>query len=296
MPGHNANFCSACFLHFFETALLRAMKKFGLPKETPLMVAVSGGKDSLAVWNALHELGYETKGLHVNLGIDDFSEASSAAVKKFAEQRNLPWVEYSLQEVFGHAIPEIKRRSRRSICSLCGGLKRQLFNRLTIAEGFSAMVSGHNLDDEAGRLLGNIVRNRHQYLEKQYPFLPSTHPRLPAKLKPLYRLEIHEIRTYCSLKGIEPLTAGCPFSRGATSHIFKEALDFLEKRMPGTKRDFLFSFVDRRSPDNAPKDLNACSQCGEPSFAGVCSVCNLKAQLEGGSEDASAKSKASEIS
>lgn len=293
LPGHHANFCPDCFLHFFQTAVSRAMKKFGLPAKIPLLVAVSGGKDSLALWNVLNDMGYETKGLHVNLGIEGFSDSSSEAVKRFAEPRGLAWAEYSLEETFGYTIPEIRKRTRRKICSVCGSLKRQLLNRLTIREGFQALVSGHNLDDEAGRLLGNIVRNRSQYLERQYPFLPSTHPRLPAKLKPLYRLEIHEILTYCGIKGIEPIPTGCPLSRGATSHTFKEALEFLESKMPGTKRDFLFTFVDRRTPGIGGSAFNECTRCKEPSYGELCSVCHLKDQLE---EGAKANSKASEMS
>jgi len=244
------------------------------------MVAVSGGKDSLAVWDILHELGYTTKGLHINLSIEGFSEGSVEAVKHFAQQRNLDWVEYPLYKIFGYTVPDIRARTRRKICSLCGLLKRQMLNRMTILEGFGALVVGHNLDDEAGRLLGNLVRHRTQYLEKHSIFLPSTHPRFPAKLKPLYRLEASEIRTYCTLKGIIPLDMKCPMSHGATSHIFKEALDFLEDEMPGTKRDFLFHYAKRKVLNEERSPFVECRQCGEPSYDGLCSVCNLKGQLE----------------
>lgn len=256
------------------------MKKFPLPADTPLLVAVSGGKDSLAVWEVLHELGYTTKGLHINLGIDAFSADSVQAVKEFAQKRSLSFAEYSLKDIAGHSVPEIRRRTRRKICSVCGLLKRQLLNRLTIREGFRALVVGHNLDDEAGRLLGNLVRHRTQYLEKQYPFLPSSHPRLPAKLKPLFRLENHEIQTFCRLKGILPIQTKCPLSHGATSHTFKEALDFLENNMPGTKRDFLFSYVNRRSPPESTHPFGTCTQCGEPAYSDLCSVCNVLKHLD----------------
>jgi tRNA-5-methyluridine54 2-sulfurtransferase len=140
---------------------------------------------------------------------------------------------------------------------------------------------GHNLDDEAGRLLGNIVRNRLQYLEKQSVYLASPHPLIPAKYKPLYRLESHEIRTYCRLQGIVPLDARCPLSRGATSRTFKEALDLMESKMPGSKRDFLFTFLDRKSalPSKPPSAFDSCVQCGQPCFSGICSACHLKGKM-----------------
>lgn len=281
LPQHHSIFCSQCFLSFFRTAVMRAIKTFGLAADTPVLVAVSGGKDSLALWDVLHALGYATKGLHLDLGIDGFSEASIEAIRSFARERSLPWASYSLKETFGYDLYEVRRATRRKMCSICGLIKRQLLNRLTIREGFGTLAVGHNLDDEAGRLLGNMVRHRNQYLKKQSPFLPSTHPRLPAKLKPLYRLEASEILTYCSLKGIRYVAFRCPLSRKATSHFFKEALDLLESRMPATKRDFLFTYLDRNHARQEQQPFLTCTRCGEPAYAEICSVCNLLAKVEG---------------
>lgn len=275
MPSHNANFCPKCFIKFFETAVERGLKKFPFSPSTPLLVAVSGGKDSLAAWNVLHELGYNTRGLHIRLGIDGFSEASRDAVATFARERSLVWFDYSLETVFGFSIPAIQRKMRRKICSICGMLKRQLLNRLSVREGYGVVVVGHNLDDEAGRLLGNIVRHRRQYLGRQSPYLPATHPKLAAKCKPLYRVEAREIRIYCRLKSIRPVETPCPLSEGATSHRFKEALNFLEASMPGTKRDFLFSYLKRHEPEPPARPFQDCTLCGEPSYGKICSVCHL---------------------
>jgi tRNA(Ile)-lysidine synthase TilS/MesJ len=280
MPSHHANFCAGCFVRFFEKAVAKAMKKFEITAATPILVAVSGGKDSLALWNVLHELGYVTQGLHVSLGIDEFSEASVEAIDQFASTRGLQWTHHSLADVFGYSIPDIRIRTRRKICSLCGLLKRQLLNRLTISEGFKVIATGHNLDDEAGRLLGNILRHRSQFFEKQYPYLPSTDPRMPSKLKPLYRLDAHEILTYTSVKSIAPLKMKCPLSRGATSHTIKHALSFLESEMPGTKRDFLFTYIDSRKPPSDRSTFGTCQQCGQATYENLCSVCNLANQLE----------------
>ena len=130
LPSHNTLFCRNCFLQYCETAVTRAMKKFGITTDTELLVAVSGGKDSLALWDILNNLGYKTRGLHVDLGIAGFSEASSDAVSDFASPRGLSWTLHSFKELFGWTIDEVKARSRRPICSVCGTVKRQLFNRL----------------------------------------------------------------------------------------------------------------------------------------------------------------------
>jgi tRNA(Ile)-lysidine synthase TilS/MesJ len=282
MPSHHANFCPPCFIELFTNAVRKAMKKFAIPSGAPLMVAVSGGKDSLALWDVLSSLGYTTKGLHIDLGISGFSQSSLAAVARFAEVRKLVWSGYSLKSIFGYDLTEVRKRSRRKPCAVCGMLKRQLLNRLAIQEGFNILALGHNLDDEAGRLLGNILRHRTQYLHKQAPFLPSSHPRLPARAKPLYRLDARDIAIYCGLRGVEPVESSCPLAHGATSHIFKEALELLEAKMPATKRDFLFTFLDRRAEPDTLDVFGTCRKCGGASYGDLCAVCNLADQMKTG--------------
>ena len=56
---HNANFCSDHFLRYCRQQVDRVIDDYDMfaPGER-LLVAVSGGKDSLAVWDILRELGY----------------------------------------------------------------------------------------------------------------------------------------------------------------------------------------------------------------------------------------------
>ena len=279
LPSHNAKFCRECFIHFFETAVIRAMKKIKVPKDTPIMVAVSGGKDSLVLWDILNRLGYKTKGIHIDLGIGEFSQKSIEAIEKFAKQRNLEWIKYDLKDFVGHSMVEIHKKIRRKICSFCGKLKRQLLDIATVAEGFKVVATGHNLDDEAGRLLGNLLGKRLQYVKKTYPYLPSPHPKIPAKIKPLYRLEIKEILIYAELNSIQPVEIDCPLSKGATSKKFKMALDLLEDQMPGIKRNFLFSYIEDNKPIDTFENYNECKICGYPTYLDLCNLCNIKKQL-----------------
>ncbi len=283
LPSHNARFCPDCYLHFFTTAVRRALKHMRIPRTEPLMIAISGGKDSLTVWDVLQDLGYHTRGLHINLGVGRFSEAAREAIQDFAQSRGLAWTEYDLKEEFGYYLPQVQKRFRSKVCSVCGRLKRQFLNRLAVREGYSSVVTGHNLDDEAGRLLGNLVGNRQHYVKKHSPYLPSPHPAIPAKIKPLYRVEIREILIYAELKDIRFAQEQCPYSKGATSHYFKEAMDLLEKRMPGTKRQFLFAYADARKgrEQEAGREFGSCRYCGQPAYADICGVCSLGAQIAG---------------
>ena len=76
---HNAAFCADCFVRHCQEQVRRAIDGFDMiqPGER-VLIAVSGGKDSLGAWEFLVDLGYDTDGLYLGLGIGDYSDASGA--------------------------------------------------------------------------------------------------------------------------------------------------------------------------------------------------------------------------
>jgi len=88
---HNAAFCSPHFIEFFRKQVAEAVHRHRMfSREETIMVAVSGGKDSLALWDVLIEDGYQTSGLYLDLGIFDYSVESKARAEKFATDRGVP--------------------------------------------------------------------------------------------------------------------------------------------------------------------------------------------------------------
>ena len=247
--------------------------------KTPLLgVAVSGGKDSLVTWDVLHRLGYDAMGIHLDLGIPDFSDVSRRAVAAFAENRGLTYRIYSLKAQTGYDLPEMADKTHYEICALCGAFKRYYINYTAVENGLDVIATGHNLDDEAARLLGNMLRHQWQYLDKFYPFLPSKHPRQAARMKPLFRMDEYEIRTYTACFDIDPANAKCPMNDGATTTYYKQSLNWLETKMPGTKRDFLFQYLRDKSPPDH-ETPGSCADCGHPTNAGTCGVCKIRRHL-----------------
>jgi len=145
---HNANFCAEHFLRLCRDQVRKAIDEFSMiaPGERAL-VAVSGGKDSLAVWDILLELGYEADGLYLGLGIGEYSDASGQCARAFAEQRGLRLITVDLPDDYGYDIPSGSKAARRVPCSACGLSKRHLFDRAALDGGYDVVVTGHNLDD-----------------------------------------------------------------------------------------------------------------------------------------------------
>lgn len=279
---HNANFCTEHFLRLCRDQTMKAIEDFSMlaPGER-VLVAVSGGKDSLALWDLLVTLGYEADGLYVGLGIGEYTDASTEMVRAFASERGLRLHEVDLRERYGYDIPTAARATRRTPCSACGLSKRHVFDEMALAGGYDAVATGHNLDDEAAVLFGNTLRWQEEYLARQLPVL-AARPGFPRKIKPLVRLGEREMAAYCVLRGIDYMVEECPMAVGNRHLGYKESLNDLERRSPGAKFDFYFGFLARASArfaDAAPAvgedGSGRCSVCGSPSTAEVCAFCRL---------------------
>ena len=104
---HNAAFCRDCFFHYVRQQVTRAIDKHHMLRPTDrVLVAVSGGKDSLALWDLLLELGYRVDGLYMALGIGGYSERSKDTCQAFADARGAELVVYDLSDEQGYTIPE----------------------------------------------------------------------------------------------------------------------------------------------------------------------------------------------
>lgn len=278
---HNAAFCRDCFLHHCREQVRRAIEEFDMfSPEDRVLVAVSGGKDSLALWDILVELGYDADGFYIGLGIGDYSDASGAQARAFAESRGLTLTEVELPSEYGFDIPTAAAVTKRVPCSACGLSKRHLFNRAAIEGDYDAVATGHNLDDEAAVLFGNVLRWETEYLGRQLPVLPEADG-FPRKVKPLVKLGEREMAAYCVLRDIDYIVEECPNAVGNKHIGYKEALNAIEEQSPGSKNAFYFGFLARASERFSPevaeerRNLAACERCGAPTSGEVCAFCKL---------------------
>jgi uncharacterized protein (TIGR00269 family) len=281
---HNAAFCAPDFLEFFRNQVREAIRKHRmLERDERVLVAVSGGKDSLALWDVLIAEGYDTTGLYLDLGIFDYSVESRGKCEAFAAARNVPLLVRRVVEEVGAPVPVIQSVTRRPPCSGCGLSKRYLMNRVALDEEIPVVATGHNLDDEAATLFGSVMHWQTEALPRQSPALPSAHPKLVRRVKPLYRLSERETAAYAFLRRIDYIVEECPFAAGATSIAHKEILNRLEDVSPGAKHNFLFGFLDRARPAFERAEavtLNECARCGQVTTGTLCAFCKLADQVK----------------
>ncbi len=280
---------SLCGEHYDEWVLAqtdRAIEKYKMfTRDERVLVAVSGGKDSLSLWDVLLRLGYQADGLYIGLGINKpapYSDVSLEKTRKFVDNviasaegakqspsdleiasshpslrsGSLLAVTYQpvlhvvdIAQTYGKTIPEIaheKMRGQGRPCAACGLTKRYVMNRLAHDKGYTVLATGHNLDDEVAVLFQNTLRWQTGYLARQAPVLPASHEGLIKKVKPFCRLYERETATYALVRGIDYIYAECPHAVGNLTNFYKTLLNQLETESPGAKLSYYLEFLRAR--------------------------------------------------
>jgi tRNA-5-methyluridine54 2-sulfurtransferase len=279
---YRSAFCAACYPGWFRNQVERTITQDEMfSRDERVLIAVSGGKDSLALWHALSALGYRADGMYIRLGIADYSRRSQARSEAFAVKHGLTLHQVELEDE-GFNVPQLRDVRSGKPCAACGTVKRYHFNKLAADLGYDVVATGHNLDDEAATLFGNVMHWQVDYLGRQGPVLESTHRRLVRKVKPLYRLAERETAAYSIIERIDYILEECPMAKGAKSLEYKDMLNRLEESQPGAKYQFLLGFLRNRggavvgarlaSPSVV---LRECARCGQPTTAEICAYCRM---------------------
>jgi len=300
MRRHKLALCEVHYPEWFVAQTQRTIEKYRMfGPDDRVLVAVSGGKDSLSLWDVLLQLGYQANGLYIDLGIDmgtgegtGYSAASREKVERFAAQRpHAGLTVVDLKAGYGETLPEVARRVHRGRgkpCSVCGLVKRHVMNRVTRDGGYDVLATGHNLDDEAAVLFGNVLHWQTGYIARQAPVLPASREGLARKVKPFCRFYERETAAYALITGIDYIYDECPYAVGATSLRYKGLLNQMEEESPGTKSQFYLGFLRARKEGLFCKqaeevELHPCSNCGQPTSApGTCAFCRLWEKIPDG--------------
>ncbi len=315
MRQHKLALCGEHYGEWFLAQTDRAIEKYKMfTRNEPVLVAVSGGKDSLSLWDALLRLGYRADGLYIGLGINDPAPYSDASLEKtrafltdviarseatkqspsndseIASQESLAMTHQptlhvvDIEETYGKTIPQIAREKARGQgkpCAACGLTKRYVMNRLALDKGYAVLATGHNLDDEVAVLMQNTLRWQTGYLARQAPVLPASREGLARKVKPFCRFYERETATYALVRGIDYVYDECPHAVGNLTNFYKTLLNQLETQSPGAKLGFYLEFLRARGEGafeqfNQAETLHACEMCGQPTSApGRCAFCRM---------------------
>lgn len=274
-------FCEDCFLKHYERKVERVIKRYKLiRKGDRILIAISGGKDSLSCAHVLSRLrarlSFQLGALHIDVGIQECTnERTERVVRSFCEERNIPFHFVKFDEYLKLDV-DIKRiSSHRPLCSTCGMFKRYIFNKFARENNYNKIATGHCADDIMRFFFKNWLAQQFDWIAKLKPYTPSNHPKVVPRIRPLFECLEKENLLYAKLNYI--IIAGC--SR-CSYFLRKDKWNDLLKLIDEKRPDFKINFVRGLEVVNLPVsdkcELRECQECGEPTDRAICAVCTLR--------------------
>ena len=127
----------------------------------------------------------------------------------------------------------------------------------------------------------NFINGDIQKLARLGPHL-KIQPGLIPRMLPLRVIPEKENALYALINAIEYHDSECPYSINAYRRYFRDIIDGLEFKNPGTRHSILNSYDNIKSillDKYPPGNLNKCEICSEPTSQKLCKSCVLKNKI-----------------
>lgn len=285
---NGSHLCKSHFIEYFERRVKKDIKKQGkTKKDIKIGVALSGGKDSTVVLLLINEIfskrsSNEIFAITVDEGINGYRPESIKIASRNCKKLGIKHFIISFKDVIGITLDDIASKDEElAECSYCGVFRRLCLNTKARDLGVDKLVTGHNLDDMSQSILMNFVNSDIQKLARLGPHR-KIQPGLIPRMLPIRTIPEKEVALYAILKNLEYHDGECPYAINALRGDFKEVIDNLEYKHPGTRHSILSSYdniKDLLIEKYPPTELNKCEKCGEPTSQKLCKVCIFKNKI-----------------
>jgi len=295
-PYSGEKLCTKCFMSSIEDKIRATVAKYEMFQHNDkIMVAVSGGKDSVTLLHILAKIEKNFPkaslcAVTVDEGIKGYRDQALKFAVKNCRKLNVKHVVTSFKDLFGVKLDELVKlieektqaQGELTPCAYCGVLRRRALNIAAREAGVDKLATAHNLDDETQTILLNMVHGDALRIARVKPFLTERHPKLVPRVKPLCEVPEKEIAFYAYLRRIEFQGVPCPYASAALRNDIRVMLNRMEEKHAGIKFT-LFKSAERIRPalEKMAEEakLRECKFCGEPTVDNVCKLCSMLREL-----------------
>lgn len=279
--------CSKCFSSSIVRKTAKTISKHNMIQNNELVaVAVSGGKDSLALLDIINQMtkthNFRIKAITIDEGIPGYRNEALEIVQEYCAKLNVEHKVFSYKELFDLTLEEaldLRESEKTSSCSICGTLRRRAIDHAAKDIGADVIATGHNLDDTLQTFVINMLSGDTTKIGWMDPDNSSNTLR---KIKPFCEIYESEIVFYAFTNDIPFQTEPCPHMNEGIRTEIREFLNSLEGKHSGIKNNLYQSIikVSQSVKDGNSKQKTICIKCGNDCTGKICSVCNMVLKLK----------------
>ena len=281
------NLCSECFSNSILRKAAKTISKYNMIQNGELVcVAVSGGKDSLAMLHVLSKMAknhnFRIHAVTIDEGIPGYREEALEIVRKFCRDLGVSHSVYTYKDLFDLTLDEsLKLRDEEKIssCTICGTFRRRAMDHATKDTGANVIATGHNLDDTLQTFIINTLSgdtNKIGWMD------PDTSDNSIRKIKPFCEIYESEIVFYAFTNNLPFQTEPCPHMNEGIRTEIREFLNKLENSHSGIKNNMYKSVLKLSQivGNSNYKQKTSCLNCGNECTGKICSVCKMIVNLK----------------
>lgn len=287
-------YCKSCFLKYLKEKVRWTINTKKLLERTDhILLAVSGGKDSIAMMKIVSEIEKEYSNVNltaitIDEGIKGYREEGIKIAKKYSKMLGITHIVSSFKDFYGYTLTEIMEKVKKvglpfHACTYCGVLRRKILNVKGRDIGVTKIATAHNLDDEAQTILMNILRGDVERLIRTTKIEHSKEKGFIPRVKPMQYIPEKEIALYVYYNGMDIYSQECPFSSSSLRNELRTFLNSYEEEHGDVKFSIISSFekiLSLLKDDYNMIKINACKYCGEPTTRDICRACELLEALK----------------
>lgn len=212
-----------------------------------IAVGISGGKDSLVLFQALHYYQQYSKkqfkiiGIHIDVG---FSGENFQFISEWAKQK-----EYQLliEKTAIYRILEKYKNHDNICCSRCSNLKKGALVKAAKKYGCNKIALGHHYNDGIETLFLNIF-----YGGKCRSFLPKMFLNRESitMIRPLFLEFESEIRRTAEKLKLPVMISGCPREGLTKRSELKNFINEIKKNFPDSEKNLKNALIDLTEKEN----------------------------------------------
>ncbi len=207
--------------------VLRGIREYDMiPSGARVLLALSGGKDSLTLLHLLAEfretLGMELAAAHVETDTGCGAGIFERVLQGVCDGLDVP--------LYRQSFPILAKAQEKLTCFYCAMCRRASLFNLAVDEGYGILAFGHHLDDMAETLVMNAVF--HGNLSTMTPKVAFFDGALEL-IRPLVFIREARLAEYVLGLGLSTAVCGCPYSTDNVRAAIKDWLFTADQVAPG---------------------------------------------------------------